>query len=120
MKTLNGLLYNEQKKKNFRISKQQSHELVKRRFGQDCISSFFEMQVTEDFNGMIKIVKEIMNASTSLAQLLTFLTYDFNQDGVITEDELTKITNMVEVDDPMNSDVHQMVAYCRQNEVKDY
>ena len=79
------------------------------------ITGFFQLQALEDFDGMAKMLKEIVNASEKLTHLIAFFTLDLNQDGVITEDQLTKVGDLFSVQDSINSDIHRMVSYARNN-----
>lgn len=47
--------------------------------------------------------------------MLTFLTLDVNQDGIISEDDLMFLTNMYKVDFPVLEDIYSIVEYCKKN-----
>jgi hypothetical protein len=42
------------------------------------------LQAIEDYPGIMKVIKQIILSQPKLAQILTFLTFDLNQDGIIT------------------------------------
>lgn len=60
------------------------HDILAKRYGQDIITNFFGLQAIEDFSGILKLVRQLLGSSEKLGQMLTFLTLDINQDGVIT------------------------------------
>ena len=73
------------------------------------------MQTIEDFDGIIKILSLFLNSSDKLAQLLTFLTFDTNQDGIISEDDLMQLTNLLPVDSPILKDIHTLTLFTKEN-----
>ena len=89
------------------------HDLVAGRYGIDVISSFFDMQIIEDFDGIIRILSLFLNSSDKLTQLLTFLTFDANQDGLISEDDLMHLTNILPVDSPILDDIYRLTLFTK-------
>lgn len=45
--------------------------------------------------------------------MLTFLTYDYNQDGIISEDDLTKLNNTISSDSRLNEDLITIMTYVK-------
>ena len=101
------------KRRNFRISKQKLHDILTKQYGQEVITTFFELQALEDFDGILKMIKLIIESDPKLSQLLAFLTLDYNQDGIITEDELTKLSNMISIGNSMYDDINILVKYAK-------
>ena len=71
------------------------------------------MQQIENFDGILNIVAEIMNLEIKHSHLLSFLTFDVNQDGLICEDDLYQLKKTISIESIVNEDINKIVEYVK-------
>lgn len=113
LQNLNKLQNTDFKQRNFRMQKNKLHEILSKRYGQDIIANFFAMQINQDFQGIVNLVTQIYRSSNKLARILTFLTFDYNQDGFISEDDLTYLNNFISPDSKITEDINTIIIYTK-------
>lgn len=89
------------------------------RYGRDRITNFMNLEYIEDFESIVTIVKKLMNMNHHEVLFLTFVQFDYNKDGLITNSDLLDLFRSTKGNTLIERDLFRILDYLKQEHLKD-
>lgn len=105
-------------KRNIKIDRDKISSYLRGKFINEIITTYYKFESSESFSFLKSTIEELTKISQKELKLITFFTYDINQDGFICEEDIYYFLSKLPYNSRLIEDFNTVIEFLRKNKLR--